>query len=110
MGRGVEAIRVLRIERHRPESTAREVLVLAVDAFPFLARVGRDKNTALGIERTKEKDLITIVRIDEDAREIPDRQAAAALRPFLPVIAAQVKGLRCADVDIVRPLRVRSDR
>jgi hypothetical protein len=52
------------------------------------------------------KDLVTILRIDHDAGEVPERQIATSTSPFSAAIMRGIEGLFSADIHMSRLSRI----
>src|ERR1043165_3571136 len=104
-----EHILIVRIKRQCPDPLARQTLVFRVDACPRLTRVRAAINSAANCSnliRIADEDLIAVARIDQNAGEIAERKITAANLPGGAPIVRHVERLLCANVDVVRSLRI----
>ena len=88
-----DTIRIIGVHRHRPDPAAWQFHLLGIDSTPFIAGVGRLVNTSVGLERTRNDYLVRILRIDQDARVVAEREVSAAASPRYAAVTARVKGL-----------------
>ena len=105
-----ETVRVIRVHDHGPNTPACKFHVFAIDPLPFVAGVQRLVNAAVSLKRTCDQYLVGVVRIDQNTCEITKRKIAAPAMPRRACIAADIKCLGRAHLDVVRPLRVGRDR
>ena len=88
MGPCKDSVRILWIEGDRPYTAAWQLHLIGIHPSPTIAGVRRDKDAAVGIDRTGDNDLVRVVRVDKDTREISQREIAAAPRPRLTIVTA----------------------
>src|ERR1043166_1258353 len=113
MSRRKNAVRILWVEHHVPHAPAGELHILCIDAFPFVAGIGRDKDAAVILQSARDEDLVGVVRIYQNTRKVSEGQIATSTRPRLTVVTADVKCVDRADINIVRANRIgcyRADR
>ena len=110
MRRRKYTVRVVWVKRHGPYPAAGELHLFGIDTFPLVTRIGRNKNTAVSLECTRNQNLISIVGIDQNTRKITQRKITPASYPGFSVIPAHIKRLNGPDVDVIRTFRIGRDR
>ena len=82
------AIGVTGIESDRPNAAAGQPHVFGINTFPPVSCVRRHPDAAVIFKRTGDKDLIGVVRIDEDGVVIAKQQTAAPPDPSIAIVTA----------------------
>ena len=70
MGAREYAVRIVRVERHRPDPAAGQLHVLGINASPSVPGVSRNVESAVFVECTRDKYLVRVVWVDENARVV----------------------------------------
>src|SRR4051812_1282348 len=100
-----EHVLIVRIKRQRPDSLARQPSALGIDSRPRQSGISGAINTAADFSdliSVAREDLVAVTRIDQDAREIAERQIAAPDFPRRSAIVRHDERLLGADINIVR--------
>src|SRR5229473_1794102 len=106
---------IARVECQRPDAHAWQMSLPRVNSRPGGATVRRPINAAaklsilivlIGIAG---KNLATVARIDQDAREVAEGEITAAPRPMVTAIVRQVERLLGSHVDERRALLILHD-
>src|SRR5262245_43271887 len=105
-----DAAGIVRIECQRPYTSARYLHVFRIKQLPSIACILRREDAAVALNRARNEHLIRVIRIDKDARVIPEWQPAPPSCPRPAPVAAQIERIDRPDVHVVRPFWVAGDR